>query len=187
MIQATEMRKGMVIRHNNQEWVIIKVDHVTRGNWRSYMQAKLRSIQSGNAMDERFRSDDRIEQIFIDARDLEYLYADAQGMVFMDPGSYEQITIDKEFIGEDAQWLKENTSVKIRFIDGKAISVELPATVSLKVVETEPGIKGATVTNVFKPAKLETGATVAVPPFIEQGEVIVVDTRDGQYQGRANQ
>jgi elongation factor P len=186
MINATELRKGMVIRHADQNWVVVKSDHVTRGNWRSYMQTKLRHVENGTIVDERFRSDERVERVFIDQKDLEYLYGDAHHLFFMDQESYEQTQIPREVLGDDAQWLKENTMVKVSTIDGRAVSVELPTTVNLKVVETEPGIKGATVTNVFKPAKLETGATVQVPPFIDMGEVVTIDTRDGHYVGRAN-
>jgi elongation factor P len=186
MINATEIRKGMIIRHAEKNWLVIKSDHVTRGNWRSYMQVKLRNLDSGTLSDERFRSDERIDRIFIDQKDMEYLYADAHQLTFMNPEDYEQLQLPRDLLGEDVQWLKENDKVKVSFIDGRAVSVELPPTVTLKVSDTEPGLKGATVTNVFKPAKLETGATVQVPPFIEPGEMIIVDTRDGQYVGRAN-
>ena len=186
MINATDLRKGMVVRHNDQDWVVFQVAHVAKGNKRSYMQARLRNIDNGSIVEERFRADERIERQYLETRDLEYLYADLHMLVFMDPESYEQTQLPKELLGDDAQWLKENTSIKVSFIEGRAVSVELPSTVDLKVVETEPGLKGATVTNVFKPAKLETGVTVAVPPFIEEGEIVTVDTRDGHYVGRAN-
>ena len=186
MISATDLRKGMVIRHEDQDWVVFGVEHVTKGNKRSYMQAKLRNIDSGSIVNERFRADQRIERQFLDQRDLEYLYAEAHQMIFMDPESYEQLGIAKEVLGDDARWLKENATIKVSFINERPVGVELPPTVDLKVVETEPGLKGATVTNVFKPAKLETGAMVSVPPFIEQDEVVTVDTRDGHYVGRAN-
>ncbi len=186
MISATDLRKGMVIRHADQDWMVFKVAHVAKGNKRSYMQAKLRNIENGSIVEERFRADQRIERQFIDQKDLEYLYAENHQLIFMDQKNYEQMNVARDVLGEDVQWLKENEVVKISFIEGRAIGVELPSTVALKVVETEPGLKGATVTNVFKPAKLETGATVQVPPFIETGEVITVDTRDGHYVGRAN-
>src|SRR3989304_10049416 len=124
MINATDLRKGMVVRFNDQDWVVFQVAHVAKGNKRSYMQAKLRNIDNGSIVDERFRADERIERQYLETKDLEYLYADAQMLVFMDSESYEQTQLPKDLLGDDARWLRENASIKVSFIEGRAVSGE---------------------------------------------------------------
>lgn len=185
MLTATELTKGAVIRWEGKVYVVFSTLHVTKGNKRGFVQVKMREMESGSLIENKFSSDERFERLSIDTKPMEFLYTEGENLVFMDSASYEQTSVHKDVIGDDVRWLKENTPIKLSICDGKAIGIELPTTVDLKVVETEPGLKSATVTNVYKAAKLETGATVDVPPFIEIGEVIRIDTRDGTYSGRA--
>jgi elongation factor P len=184
-LQATEIRKGHVVRWDNAVWTVINVDHITPGNWRAIIQIKMRNLNTGSAKEQRFSSSDKLELVHTETGDYEYLYQSGANYVFMHRENYEQLELHKEILGDDAKFLKENLPVKIHFLDGSALEVELPPAVDLKVVETEPQLKGATITNVYKPAKLETGAVVQVPPFITQGEIIRVDTRSGEYLERA--
>ncbi len=186
MIGATEVRKGMVIRYEEKLWFVMNVYHHTPGNLRAVIQIKMRNLASGAAIEQRFSSSDKLEQAFIDQSDMEFLYQEGDNYVFMNQENYEQIPIHKELLGEDARWLKENTVCKVEIYEGRVIGVELPAAVELRVKETEPGLKGATITNVYKAATLETGAVVQVPPFIENGAVIRVDTREGKYLDRVS-
>ena len=183
---ATEIRKGMVIKYEDRLQYVMNVYHHTPGNLRSVIQIKMRDLLSGTSKEIRFSSGDKLEVAHIDQTDMEYLYQEGDTYVFMNQENYEQVSLHKELLGEDVQWLKENMVCKVDFYEGRAIAIEVPFTVELKVVKTEPSLRGATVTNVYKPAKLETGAVVQVPPFIEEGEVIRVDTRDGQYLERVN-
>lgn len=186
MLQATEVRKGHVLKYENALWYVMSVTHVTPGNWRAIIQIRMRNIASGSAREQRFSSGDKLEQAVIEQTDMEYLYTDGENLIFMNQENYEQIPIHKGVLGDDVQWLKENTVCKVSTFEGGVIGVEVPFTVELKIVQTEPELKGATVTNVYKPAKLETGATVSVPPFLKIGEVIRIDTRTGEYLERAN-
>ncbi|MBI4564018.1 MAG: elongation factor P [Planctomycetes bacterium] len=185
-LQATEIRKGHVVKWEGSLWTVVNVDHITPGNWRAIIQIKLRNLNTGVAKEQRFSSSDKLEQAFIEPHDYEYLYQNGDTYVFMNQENFEQIELHKDLLGDDVKWLKENLPVKINFLEGRAISVELPFTVELNVVRTEPALKGATITNVYKPATLETGAVVQVPPFITEGETIRVDTREGKYLERAN-
>ena len=146
----------------------------------------MRDYKSGAQREVRYSSGDTVDHAITDEIGMEYLYQDGEHYVFMNQENYEQTSIHKDVMGEDIQWLKENAICKVNFHDEAVISVQVPFTVELKVMETEPGLKGATVTNVHKPAKLETGATVSVPPFIEVGQIIKVDTREGKYLERVN-
>jgi elongation factor P len=185
MISATQMRPGMVIKFNNELFSIYSVFHRTPGNLRGFVQAKMRSLRSGSMTEHRFSSEDRIERALLDEQEMEYLYDDGEYYYFMNTENYEQMHLTKDLLGEAVQYLAPQLKVNVEFYEGKPISVELPASVDLKVVETEPGLKGATVSNVTKPATLETGLVVQVPPFINQGEKIRVNTADGTYQERA--
>ena len=186
MAGATEIRKGMVVNYDGQLNLIIGTYHHTPGNLRAVIQIKMKNLKTGTTKEIRFSSGDKLEVVIIEQIDMEYLYADGDTFVFMNQKNYEQVSLHKELLGEDVQWLKENLVCKVSFHEGSALSIELPASVELKVVETEPSLKGATVTNVYKPAKLETGAVVPVPPFIESGEIIRVDTREAKYLERVN-
>ena len=185
MIQATQLRPGMVIKFNNDLYSIFSVNHRTPGNLRGFVQAKMRNLRSGTMSEHRFSSEDRVERAVLDEQEMEYLYDDGEYYYFMNIENYEQMHLMKELLGDATQYLIPNLKVTVEFYEGKPISVELPATVDMTVVETEPGLKGASVSNVTKPAKLETGLVVQVPPFIGTGEKIRVNTAEGTYQERA--
>lgn len=185
-LQATEVRKGHIVKWNNAYWSVMNVDHITPGNWRAIIQIKMRNLQTGSSLEQRFSSGDKLEQAFLEQHPSEFSYQSGETYVFMNTETYEQYEIHKDMLGDSIQWLTPNLPCKVNFLDGRAVEVELPPAVTLKVVETEPGLKGATITNVFKPATLETGAVVQVPPFIAVGETIRVDTREGKYLERAN-
>ncbi len=184
-IPATQLRPGMVIKHNNDLHAVFSVEHRTPGNLRAFIQAKLRNLRTGAMFEYRFRSADAIDKVTVDELEMEYLYNDGDSYYFMNTENYEQTHLTKEILGDAVDYLIPNLQIKVEFFDGKAVGVELPQTVELTVVETEPGLKSATATNVMKPAKTETGLVVQVPPFINQGEKIRVDTSEGAYLSRA--
>ena len=183
---ATEIRKGMVVLWEDNLQLVIGTYHHTPGNLRAVIQIKMRNIKTGSSKEVRFSSGDKLEIAHIEQVDMEYLYQDGDSYVFMNQQNFEQVPLHKDLLSEDVQWLKENMVCKVSFYEGSALSIELPPAVELKVVKTEPGLKGATITNVYKPATLETGAVVPVPPFIEEGEIIRVDTREAKYLERVN-
>ena len=185
MISATQLRPGMVIKYNNDLYSVFSVTHRTPGNLRGFVQAKMRSLKSGTMTENRFSSEDRVEKAIMEEQEMEYLYDDGEYYYFMNTETYEQMHLMKDLLGDATQYLIPNLHVSVEFYEGKPISVELPATVDMTVVETEPGLKGATVSNVTKPAKMETGLVVQVPPFITEGEKIRVNTAEGTYQERA--
>jgi elongation factor P len=185
MISATQMRPGMVIKFNNELFSVFSVFHRTPGNLRGFVQAKMRNLRSGNMIEHRFSSEDRVERAALEEHTMEYLYDDGEYYYFMNTETFEQMHLTKDLLGDAIQYLIPQLNVTVEFYEGKPISVELPPTVDLTVVETEPGLKGASVSNVTKPAKLETGLVVQVPPFIDTGEKIRVNTAEGTYQERA--
>ncbi len=176
----------MVIKFNNELFKIFSVFHRTPGNLRGFVQAKMRNLRSGSMIEHRFSSEDWVEKAQLDQHEMEYLYEDGEYYYFMNTTTYEQIHVTKDELGESVQYLTPNLKVKVEFYEGKPLSVDLPATVDLKVLETEPALRGATVSNVTKPAKLETGLVVQVPPFVSEGEVIRVSTVEGTYQERVS-
>ncbi len=184
-MKLNQFRRGMVFRMEGEIWQIVQMDLNTPGNWRSMFQVKMKNVLKGNVLTKRISPTEELEDVFLETRDMEFLYKEGENFVFMDAENYEQISLTPENVGEAAQYLKLNEVVKVQMIDQKPINVEAPATVVLEVKETEPGLKGATVTNVTKPAKLETGIVVKVPNFIEVGEKVKVDTRTGEFLGRA--
>jgi elongation factor P len=185
MIAATQMRPGMVIKFNNDLFSIFSVAHRTPGNLRGFVQTKMRNLRNGSMIEHRFSSEDRVERAMLEEHEMEYLYDDGEYYYFMNTETYDQMHLTKEILGDAVNYLVPQLHVNIEFYEGKPISVELPPTVDLTVVETEPGLKGATASNVTKPAKLETGLVVQVPPFIGSGEKIRVSTAEGTYQERA--
>jgi elongation factor P len=184
-IPATQMRPGMIIKHNNDLHLVFTVEHRTPGNLRAFIQAKLRNIRTGAMFEHRFRSSDPIEKITVDEIPMEYLYQDGDSFCFMNTENYEQVHLNKDVLGDAVDYLTANLQIKVEFYDGKPVGIELPQTVELTVVETEPGLKSATASSVTKPAKTETGLVVQVPPFINEGEKIRVDTAEGAYLSRA--
>ncbi len=184
-IPATQLRPGMIIKHNNDLHAVFAVEHRTPGNLRAFIQAKLRNLRSGAMFEYRFRSGDAIEKITVDETEMEYLYNDGDTYYFMNTENYEQLPLGKDILGDAVDYLIPNIKIKVEFYDEKPVGVELPQTVELTVVETEPGLKSATASSVTKPAKTETGLVVQVPPFINEGEKIRVDTSEGAYLSRA--
>jgi elongation factor P len=185
-MQANDLRPGMIIKHNNELFSIYKAEHRTPGNLRAFVQAKMRNLRTGAISDYRFRSTDDVQRAIIDETEMQYLYSDGDSYHFMNTQTFDQVHIHKEVIADRAQFLVPDVMLKVEYYEGSPIDIELPPTVDLKVVETEPGIKGGSATNVGKPAKLETGLVVQVPPFINQGETIRVDTTEGKYLERAS-
>jgi elongation factor P len=185
-MNANDLRPGMVIKHNNDLFSIHRAEHRTPGNLRAFVQARMRNLRTGSMIDHRFRSEDTVERAVLDETEMQFLYADGDSLYLMNTQTYEQTHLPKETIGDRTLFLIPDVTLKVVFFEGQPVDVELPATVDLKVVETEPGIKGASATNVTKPAKLETGLIVQVPPFISEGERIRVDTADGSYLERVN-
>jgi len=175
----------MVIKFNNDLFSVFKMEHRTPGNLRGFVQVKMRNFRSGTMMEHRFSSEDKVERASLDEQEMEYLYDDGEYFYFMNTTTFEQMHLIKDLLGDATNFLVPNLKVNVEFYEGKPISVELPATVDLTVVETEPGIKGASVSNVTKAAKTETGLVVQVPPFINEGEKIRVSTSESAYQARA--
>jgi len=185
MISATQLRPGMVVKFNNELYSVFSMTHRTPGNLRGFVQARMRSLRSGTMMEHRFSSEDKVEKAMLEEHEMEYLYDDGEYFYFMNTENYEQMHLMKDLLGDATNYLIPQLKVKVEFYEGKPLGVELPATVDMTVVETEPGLKGATVSNVTKPAKTETGLVVQVPPFITEGEKIRVSTAEGTYQERA--
>lgn len=185
MINATEIKKGLAVRFDGEVYIVVDYDAVKPGKGPAYLQTKLKHLANGNTIDKRLNSSDKVDDVFIERTETEYLYDDGSSLVFMDTSTYEQHFISKDLVEGADNFLQANMRVQISFIDGIPVGVELPASVELKVVETTPPLKGATVTNKSKPAILESGYRIMVPPFIAEGTVIRVDTRSGQYLERA--
>jgi elongation factor P len=181
MIQATQLKRGMCIKHDNDLYRVVSTQHITPGNWRGMVQAKIRNLKSGAIIEHRFRSEDRVERAILDETDMEFLYQDGDMYHFMNAATYEQIALSEEVLGEAVQYLIPNIRLKVELYEGRPVGIELPLTVEMAVVETEPAIKGASVSNVGKPAKMETGLVVQVPPFISEGDRIKIDTGTGAY------
>ncbi len=184
MIQATQLRPGMVILFNGELHTVFSMTHRTPGNLRGFVQAKMRNLRSGSMFEHRFASEDRVERAQLEQHEMEFLYQDGDDYHFMNTESYEQMHLTKDFIGDGTDYLVPEMKVQVEFHEGRPISVELPATVDLKVIETEPGLRTGSVSNVGKPAKLESGLTVSVPQFVNEGDVIRVSTSEGTYQER---
>ncbi|MFY9688539.1 MAG: elongation factor P [Candidatus Acidiferrales bacterium] len=183
-MKATLLRAGMIIKHEDDLFAVYSVDHRTPGNKRAAMQTKMRNLRTGSMIDYRFRAEDSIEKVTVDEIDFEYLYSDAEGHHFMNTENYEQMALQNDIVGDSKDYLIANMPVKIEYYDDKAIGVLLPDTVDLTVVETEPSIQKATASAVMKPAKLETGLVINVPPFVGTGDKVRVDTSEGRYMQR---
>jgi elongation factor P len=184
-IQATRLKKGMLIKMDQDLLRVLELQHVTPGNLRGFVRVKLRNIRSGSLSDQKLRSEDSLERATLDEREMQYLYQDGDDYYFMDTSSYEQIHINSEALGDSVNYLKPEMTINVEFYGTEPVGIELPQTVDLKVVDTVPGIKGATASNQIKPATLETGLVVNVPPFINPGDVIRVNTETGEYLARA--
>jgi elongation factor P len=185
MISATQLRPGMVVKFNNELYSVFSMTHRTPGNLRGFVQARMRSLRSGTMIEHRFSSEDKVEKAMLEQHEMEYLYDDGEYFYFMNTENYEQMHLMKDLLGDAVNYLIPQLKLQVEFYEGKPLGVELPPTVDMTVIETEPGLKGATVSNVTKPAKMETGLVVQVPPFIVEGEKIRVNTAEGTYQERA--
>jgi elongation factor P len=186
MIQATQLKRGMCIKHAGDLYRVVEAQHKTPGNLRGMVQARIRHLKSGSIIDHRFRSVDVVERAILDEAAMEFLYQDGDMYHFMNNETFEQIGLSDEVLGEAVRYLIPNIRLKVDMWEGSPVGIELPLTVDMKVLETEPAIKGASVSNVGKPAKMETGLVVQVPPFISEGDVLTIDTATGAYVERAS-
>ena len=184
-IHASELRRGIAVNYKDGVWVCVDNEKVAKGKGQSYQSVSLKNIYTGQLINERFRTSEQLEQAIVDRRPLEYLFTDGKNHVLMDSTTYEQVSIPAELVGEKSVFLTENLSIEVAFVDGRPVTADLPNTVELTIAETPPQLKGATATNQPKEAICEGGARVRVPPFIEKGTLIKVDTRTGEYLSRA--
>lgn len=185
MVSAGEFRKGLTIEIDGQVWVIVDFQHVKPGKGAAFVRTKIKNVVTGSVLERTFNPTDRYEQAMIETKDMQYLYNDGPLYYFMDNETYEQLPLNKELVEDAIQFVKENTNVTIKFFKGQAFAVEAPFFVELKVTQTDPGVKGDTATGGSKPATLETGAVLQVPLFVNEGDMIRVDTRSGEYMSRA--
>lgn len=184
MIKATDMKKGMVLKVDGKLVVVVDYQHVKLGKGGAVLQTKFKNVLDGLTTSKRIRSEESLEDVYVDKQNYEYLYSSGDEHVLMHKETFDQITIDSELFGDGPKYLKPNIDVEVQFFDGKALAVVLPNAVELEVTDTPPAIKGATATNQYKKAVLETGLEISVPPFVENGELIRVDTRSGEYLER---
>lgn len=184
-INGNQITPGNVIQHNDTLWVAVKTQHVKPGKGGAFAQVELKNVFNGSKLNERFRSSETVERVRLEQKDFQYLFESGDMLTFMDLESYEQIELPKDFVGERAEFLQEGMQVRLESYEGKPISVELPEHVTLEVTETEPTIKGQTASSSYKPAVLDNGMRVMVPPFITVGEKIVVATQDATYVRRS--
>jgi elongation factor P len=184
-VKSTDLRPGMAVKIDGNLFVITQFTHVTPGNLRAFVQIKIKNVVNGLVVEKRLRSGEEVESIDLDRRQMEYLYSDSSGHVFMDQENFEQITLPESLVGESMRYVKPNTAITVLIADGRPVAIELPNVVELKVTDTPPGIKGATATNQLKEATMETGLKTRVPPFISPGELVRINTEDGSYNSRA--
>ncbi len=185
MPAANDLRKGQAIRYNGDIAIVLEVMHRTPGNLRAFVQAIIRSIKTGKSADIRFSSTEKVELVDVERREVEFSYKDRDGYYFMDPTTYETVQINENLIGSAKDYLTENMKVMVLYAEEKAVELELPATVTMKIAESADGVRGDSANNVQKPATLETGKVITVPLFIKVGEMVKIDTRTGNYLGRA--
>ncbi len=185
MISTSDFKNGLSIELDADLYTIIEFQHVKPGKGGAFVRTKLRNFQTGLVIDKTFRAGEKVEQAIVDRKEMQYIYNDGHNYYFMDKDSFEQIPIDLEYIGDSADLLKEGNDVEVTFWKGNVMGVEIPASVSLEVIDTIPGVKGNTVSGALKPATLETGAIIQVPLFIKNGDIIRVTTKDKKYQERA--
>ena len=184
-MKASELKKGMIIKDKGEFYVVIDIEHRTPGNLRAIYQTTLKNLISGKMMNMRYSPADSVERADLESKKVQYLYKDHAGFQFMDMTTYETITFGDDLVGDAKAYLKENLEVEILYYEHHPVTIELPVNVAMKIIESAPGVKGDTSGRAVKPAKLETGLVVNVPLFIEEGEIILVDTRTGDYLGRA--
>jgi elongation factor P len=184
-IQATRLRKGMLIKLGSDLFRILDLHHLTPGNKRGHIQVRMRNIRTLTLADQKFRAEDDLERATLDEREMQYMYSDADSYYFMDTATFEQIHISSEALGDSVNYLVPDATIKVEFFEDEPVGIELSPTVDLLVTKTVPGIKGATASAQVKPATLETGLVVQVPPFVNEGDRVRVNTETGEYQSRA--
>ncbi len=183
-MQANALRAGMCVLHNNEVCSIMSVTHRTPGNLRAFVQVRMRNLKNGNSFEHRFASTESVERAILDTIPMEYHYSDGDMHHFMSQENYEQVTLSNDALGDTLLYILPNSVIKVDFYEGMPVGVELPNTVILEIVETEPGMKGATASSSYKPAKMQTGLVVQIPPFVEAGAKIEIDTRENKYLRR---
>ena len=184
-INATRLKKGMLVKIDQDLFRVLELQHVTPGNLRGFVRVKMRNIRNGTLADNRFRSEDVVERATLDEREMQYLYHDGDDYYFMDTTTFDQIHMSSEALGDSVHYLKGEMTIAVEFYGSEPVGIALPPTVDLKVIDTAPGIKGATASAQVKPATLETGLVVQVPPFVNNGDFIRVNTETGEYLSRA--
>jgi elongation factor P len=184
-INATRLKKGMLVKIGADLFRVLELQHVTPGNLRGFVRIKFRNIRNGSLSDQKLRSEDTLDRAVLDEREMQYLYKDGEAFHFMDTTSFDQLHIDAEALGESVDYLIPDALIKVEFYGDEPVGIELPPTVDLVVEDTAPGIKGATASNQIKPARLETGLVVNVPPFVNTGDKVRVSTETGEYLSRA--
>ena len=184
-IQAPRLKKGMLIKVEQDLLRVLEVSHVTPGNLRGFVRVKLRNIRNGSMSDQKLRSEDTLDRASLEEREMQYLYQDGDDFYFMDTTSFEQTHITREALGDSVNYMKAEMMIQVEFYGEEPVGIELPPAVDLKVLDTAPGIKGATASNQVKPATLETGLVVSVPPFVNPGDVVKINTETGEYLSRA--
>lgn len=184
-ISANELKPGVLIEHKSALWRVVKTSHVKPGKGGAFMQTEMKCIEDGRKLNERFRSEDTLEKVVLDERPMTFLYQEGSNFTFMDSESFEQVTFTEDMLEEQKGYLLPNTEVTVSFYQGRPIAINLPPTVVLEVMETEPQVIGATATAAFKPAKTQTGLVVSVPPFVQEGDKIKINTATGEYVERA--
>ncbi len=184
-MKATNIRKGNVLKLDNELWKVMNMDHVTPGKGRAHIQTKLRKLSDGSQTEKRFRSDENVDKAYLENKEMQYLYSDAEGYHFMNTEDYEQVALGSDTLGDAMKYLVPDATLSMQLHEGTPVGIDLPPVVTLKVVETPPGVKDATASAQRKPATMETGLIVQVPPFINEGQSIRVNTEDGSYSERA--
>ena len=180
-VSTNNLKNGMCVSHKGKRWMVVEFQHVKPGKGAAFVRTKLKDIESGRVVEETFRAGEKLDAVHMETRRMQYLYSDGESFHFMDSETYEQVALEAGFVGDAAEWLKENDTATVLTADGQMLGVEAPMFVELEVTETEPGVKGDTVQGGNKPATTETGAVVQVPLFVEIGDVLKIDTRDGSY------
>ncbi len=185
-IQGNEIKPGMIIEHNNDHWTVLKAQHVKPGKGGAFNQVELKSLTKGTKLNQRFRSSENVERAQLEEKEFNFLYSDENGCFFMDPKSYEQISIKKNLLGDKIKLLTENLKVTISFLEENPLSVDLPTNIECEIESTEGVVKGQTAASSYKTAKLKNGLDIMVPPFIEEGNKIILDTRNLEYVKKVN-
>jgi elongation factor P len=184
-VKASELKRGMIIKEGGELFAIIDIEHRTPGNLRAIYQTTMKSLVSDKLINKRFSPADTVEKADLDSRKAQYQYSDHSGFHFMDMENYDSLSLSREMVGKSKDYLKENLAVEILYYEHQPVTIQIPVNVTLKIVESAPGAKGDTSGRAMKPATMETGLVVQVPLFIEEGEIIMVDSRTGEYLGRA--